>query len=124
MSESANGNVFSNGNVVPFARGGIVNKPTILPMGNGAGLMGEAGPETIMPYHAVLTASWAYRPSPVNVTVNNMASGVSVKTRETENGLTLDVVMEQISTAISKGGNNVANALENTYSVGRGRAVY
>ena len=46
---SAKGNVFNNGNVIPFAKGGIVNKPTIFPMANGAGLMGEAGPEAIMP---------------------------------------------------------------------------
>lgn len=47
--DSANGNVFYKNNVVPFARGGIVNKPTLFPMANGAGLMGEAGPEAIMP---------------------------------------------------------------------------
>ena len=47
--KSANGNVFYKNNVVPFARGGIVNKPTLFPMANGAGLMGEAGPEAIMP---------------------------------------------------------------------------
>ena len=46
---SANGNVFYQNKVVPFARGGIVNQPTIFPLANGAGLMGEAGPEAIMP---------------------------------------------------------------------------
>ena len=46
---SANGNVFYQNKVVPFARGGIVSQPTIFPMANGAGLMGEAGPEAIMP---------------------------------------------------------------------------
>lgn len=47
---SANGNIFSGGNVVPFARGGIVQRPQIFPMANGGlGLMGEAGPEAIMP---------------------------------------------------------------------------
>lgn len=46
---SADGNVFSGGRVVPFARGGIVNRPTLFPMARGAGLMGEAGPEAIMP---------------------------------------------------------------------------
>ena len=47
---SANGNVFSGGNVVPFARGGIVNGPTLFPMsGQKTGLMGEAGPEAVMP---------------------------------------------------------------------------
>lgn len=47
---SANGNVFSGGNVVPFARGGVVSSPTTFPMRSGqTGLMGEAGPEAIMP---------------------------------------------------------------------------
>jgi TP901 family phage tail tape measure protein len=45
----ARGGVFSNGMLTPFARGGIVNRPTIFPMANGAGLMGEAGPEAVMP---------------------------------------------------------------------------
>lgn len=46
---SANGNVFYQNKVVPFARGGIVNQPTIFPLANGAGVMGEQGPEAIMP---------------------------------------------------------------------------
>lgn len=46
---SANGNVFMGGNVVPFANGGVVSGPTMFPMRNGTGLMGEAGPEAIMP---------------------------------------------------------------------------
>jgi hypothetical protein len=46
----ANGNVFSNGNVVPYADGGVVGGPTYFPMNDGrTGLMGEAGPEAIMP---------------------------------------------------------------------------
>ena len=46
---SAMGNVFSGGNLVPFASGGIVSKPTLFAMKSGAGLMGEAGPEGILP---------------------------------------------------------------------------
>lgn len=46
---NANGNAFSAGRVQAFAAGGIVNGPTLFPMANGAGLMGEAGPEAIMP---------------------------------------------------------------------------
>lgn len=35
---------------MPFATGGIVNRATIFPMRNGStGLMGEAGPEAIIP---------------------------------------------------------------------------
>ena len=45
----AKGGVFAQNNVVPFAYGGVVNRPTLFPMANGMGLMGEAGPEAIMP---------------------------------------------------------------------------
>jgi len=45
----ADGAAFSGGKIIPFAKGGIVNRPTIFPMAKGAGLMGEAGPEAIMP---------------------------------------------------------------------------
>lgn len=47
---SAKGNVFAGGRLVPFARGGVVSGPTTFPMaGNRIGLMGEAGPEAILP---------------------------------------------------------------------------
>ena len=48
---SANGNVFSGGSQVEaYANGGVVSGPTNFPMsGNKIGLMGEAGPEAIMP---------------------------------------------------------------------------
>ena len=45
----ADGAPFSQGRVMPFARGGIVSSPTTFPMRGGTGLMGEAGPEAIMP---------------------------------------------------------------------------
>ena len=43
------GGSFSQGRVMPFARGGVVSGPTTFPMRGGRGLMGEAGPEAIMP---------------------------------------------------------------------------
>jgi phage-related minor tail protein len=45
----ADGGAFSQGRVMPFAKGGIVGAPTTFPMRGGRGLMGEAGPEAIMP---------------------------------------------------------------------------
>lgn len=45
----AQGGAFSAGRVRAFARGGIVDGPMLFPMHGGAGLMGEAGPEAIMP---------------------------------------------------------------------------
>jgi hypothetical protein len=45
----AKGGAFSGGQVMPFASGGVISSPTMFPMRGGMGLMGEAGPEAIMP---------------------------------------------------------------------------
>ncbi len=45
----AKGAAFNNGNVTAFARGGVVSAPTVFPMAKGMGLMGEAGPEAVLP---------------------------------------------------------------------------
>ena len=45
----ANGAPFSQGRVMPFASGGVVSSATAFPMRGGTGVMGEAGPEAIMP---------------------------------------------------------------------------
>lgn len=45
----ADGAPFSQGRVMPFASGGIVSSATPFGMRGGMGLMGEAGPEAIMP---------------------------------------------------------------------------
>lgn len=44
-----NGAPFAQGRVMPFARGGVVSQPTGFAMRGGRGLMGEAGPEAILP---------------------------------------------------------------------------
>jgi len=46
--------IFSGANPVltsvqPFAKGGVINSPTFSPNSGGLGLMGEAGPEAILP---------------------------------------------------------------------------
>lgn len=45
----ADGGAFTQGRVMPFANGGVVSGPVSFPMRGGRGLMGEAGPEAIMP---------------------------------------------------------------------------
>ncbi|MWD28073.1 phage tail tape measure protein [Aquicoccus sp. SCR17] len=48
-SPFADGGAFTQGRVMPFASGGVVRGPVSFPMRGGTGLMGEAGPEAIMP---------------------------------------------------------------------------
>ncbi len=45
----ANGGVVAGGAVKPFAAGGVVSAPTLFPLARGLGLMGEAGPEAVLP---------------------------------------------------------------------------
>jgi hypothetical protein len=54
VKAEANGDAFLRGSVIPFARGGVVSRPTLFPMANGGiGKMGEAGPEAIMPLQRI-----------------------------------------------------------------------
>lgn len=46
---AAKGRVFDRGGITAFAAGGIVDRPTVFPFAGGIGLMGEAGPEAVMP---------------------------------------------------------------------------
>lgn len=68
------GGAFSQGRVTPFANGGIVNGPVQFPMRGGRGLMGEAGPEAIMPLtrgvDGKLGVQAAGGGSPINVVMN------------------------------------------------------
>jgi hypothetical protein len=47
--KNAMGNAYAKNGIVPFAYGGVVNRPTLFPFAKGVGLMGEAGPEAILP---------------------------------------------------------------------------
>lgn len=49
MGGLAKGGVVDQSGITPFASGGIVTRPTLFAMANGMGLMGEAGPEAVMP---------------------------------------------------------------------------
>ncbi len=71
----AAGGAFSAGRVQPFAKGGVISQATAFPMRGGAtGLMGEAGPEAIMPLARGADGSLGVRAAggarAVNVTFN------------------------------------------------------
>jgi tape measure domain-containing protein len=83
LTGSANGNVFAQNGIVPFAKGGIVNSPTVFSFANGIGLMGEAGPEAILPLRRGRSGRLGVETTGagggINVMVNVDASGTSVE---------------------------------------------
>lgn len=113
----ANGGVFTGSNVVPFARGGIVNRPTLFPFAQGTGLMGEAGPEAIMPLRrdragrlgvamvgmAGGGASAGAGPIIVNANVHPQAGQTADVTanRSASGGIDLKVVIRQIKADVA-----------------------
>ena len=80
---NALGNAFDRGSVIPFAAGGIVDSPTMFDMSrNRTGLMGEAGPEGIVPLKrmadgrlGVGNAGSGSGVTNVNITVNTPDAG-------------------------------------------------
>lgn len=70
----AQGGAFGAGRVMPFAKGGVVSQATAFPMRGGTGLMGEAGPEAILPLARGADGSLGVRAGgearAVNVTFN------------------------------------------------------
>ena len=82
---AAKGAVVENGqHLTAYAKGGIVNKPTIFPMANGMGLMGEAGPEAILPLTRRNGVLGVLGGGGTNVVVNVDASGTQVQGNEQE----------------------------------------
>lgn len=133
---AAKGAVFDGG-VAAFARGGIVDSPTPFRFASGGafrpGLMGEAGPEAILPLKRDSSGRLgvAGATSPVNVQVNVIeAPGTQAKVQQRPDGnggMSIDVIIEQIEGAqarrIARGG-GLAPVLEQTYGLNRAAGAY
>jgi len=98
------GGAFSQGRVTPFARGGVVQGPTPFPMRGGMGLMGEAGPEAIMPLtrgpDGRLGVAAAGGAAPVQITMNISTPDVQGFQRSQSQ------IAAQVSRALARGQRN------------------
>jgi lambda family phage tail tape measure protein len=87
MEFVADGGAFGQNGIIPFAKGGVVSKPTLFRFADGAslgtGVMGEAGPEGILPLtrgpNGKLGVSAYGNSGNVNVVVNVDATGSKVE---------------------------------------------
>ncbi len=74
-------------------------------MARGYGLMGEAGPEAVMPLKRLASGKLGVAASPAGVTVNVINNaGAQVSTQERQEpggGLTLDVLIDAVETQMA-----------------------
>lgn len=101
---SANGNIFDAQGIQPFAMGGIVDRPTLFPFAKGVGLMGEAGPEAIMPLKRGADGKLgvAGGGGQTNVTVNVDAKGTSAQGDEGKGNQLARVVAQAVQAELIK----------------------
>jgi len=99
----AKGGAVSQGRVMPFADGGVVRGPVSFPMRGATGLMGEAGPEAIMPLTRGADGKLGVRTSGgggVNVVMNIQTPDVDSFARSRSQ------IAAQMSRALSMGQRN------------------
>lgn len=118
---AANGAAFLSGGFRAFSQGGIVSSPTPFTFGGGQlGVMGEAGPEAILPLGRDSNGRLGVRGGGINVNVHNY-SGSSIETQA--DGDNLDIVVQRVTDKLSsdiiRGGNRFATSFERTYQVRR-----
>lgn len=117
---SANGNVFDQSGVTAFAKGGIVGGPTIFPFANGVGLMGEAGPEAIMPLargaDGRLGVTAANGNSAPSVIINNYSGQDATASSDSAGNLVVEIG-RAIAQDITSGGPSY-RAIRTTFGLG------
>ena len=95
------GNAFYSGRVLPFAQGGVVSTPSIFPMsGNRTGIMGERGPEAIMPLKRTPSGQLGVQAQAMPATVNIYnQSGANIETVQRPDGET-DIFIRKVNSAL------------------------
>jgi lambda family phage tail tape measure protein len=128
---NAQGNAFMGGNVIPFAKGGVVSSPTLFPMANGAGLMGEAGPEAVMPLARDGSGRLGVRGgggggTSIEINVQNNAAGdgyqASATSKESNGKNIIDIVVEKVKTSMNqdvRNNGNFSQTFANAYGLRR-----
>jgi tape measure protein len=130
---SAHGNAFLNGELLRFARGGVVTQPTVFPMARGAGLMGEAGAEAVMPLRRMSDGNLGVASATPAITIVN-ATGVNARASVLQSADKMQIVLEaaqlgaqlaedRMTRSIRSGYGATASSLQRTYALRRGGGV-
>lgn len=124
---SAKGNVFNSGGVTAFAKGGaftngVYSKPTMFAFGNGGafGVMGEAGPEAVLPLHRGSDGSLGVKveggtgQDGMNVVINNYSSAQVSSVSKSPSGKSIEILIDEgVARSINKPGSQGYQAVKN-----------
>ena len=121
---SADGNAFGQSGLIPFASGGVVDSPTFFKFAQGAGVMGEAGPEAILPLKRGAGGKLGVSADGVGgggVVVNIINNTpAQVTTRQTSDG-GLEVLIDALDAAlgdrVSAGVGAISGAMQGRYGL-------
>ncbi len=120
ISTAAKGMAFDLGGVRKFAQGGVVAAPTFFKYAGGTGLMGEAGPEAIVPLQRGAGGRLGVGATPSNIQINNYGSA---QVTAEQDGNTIRVMIDQVKQSIAqdvrRGGNSLTGAFERSYGLRR-----
>jgi hypothetical protein len=124
FAPQAKGNAFGPNGITAFAQGGIVMGPTRFAFAGGRmGLMGEAGPEAVLPLQRGANGKLGVSSvgGGVNLTIiNNTPAQVNASSDDPSNmRITIDQMTSALAAKIARGGNEVTAAMERAYGVRR-----
>lgn len=129
---NAAGGVYAGAGISAYSST-VVDRPTLFPFARGVGLMGEAGPEAILPLKRIngrlgVQADGAGAGVTVNI-INQAGAQVSTQERRDPNGgMSLDVIIEQVEGGlarnISRGSGDLSGTLERTFGLNRTAGAY
>jgi tape measure domain-containing protein len=127
---AATGGAFEHGHRMAFASGGVVSGPTTFGMaGGGAGLMGEAGPEAVMPLRRTSGGKLGVAGSMPNITVVN-STGVTAAARMERSTDRMTLILEaaqmganmaeaRVNRSLRSGYGSTAQSVQRTYGLRR-----
>ncbi len=126
----ADGGAFTSGGVQAFAKGGtftnsIVDSPTMFKFAKGAGVMGEAGPEAIMPLRrgsdgslGVVASGGSAGNVSVQVINNSTSQATTSETVDSKGNRKIEVVIGDMTAGeISRSGSASQKSIKSTFGI-------